>query len=183
MSYDLYFLKSKKPTLDNIDEFLAEDASESDEHFISSVLMKEISATLEEKGLKFESFEGKEGDYLELNFDTFQVSMFHSQIAISLPYWDVNRSDAVNKQVKLISNVLFERGFTGCDPQTSRLFADSDAFSTEFAQTHKSVAEHLAKSVNSNEPSRIRRLVKFGAIFLLAVILMRVLISIVGKML
>lgn len=78
MSYDLYFIKSKKLTPENIDEFLEAEASEGDEHFISNALMKEISVTLENYGLAFETFEGKEDDYLELNFETYQICMFNA---------------------------------------------------------------------------------------------------------
>ena len=180
MSYDLYFIKSKKLTLENIDEFLAEEASVSDEHFISKALMKEITAALENNGLLFEEFEGKEDDYLELNFETYQVSMFNSQIAVSLPHWDINSSEAIYNKINLISKVLFEYGFTGCDPQSSKFFTDLNAFSTEFNQTNEKVSEHFARIGTNQKTSEGWRWIKLGIVFVLVVLLIRFLVSLIG---
>ncbi len=180
MSYDLYFVKSKKLTLENVDEFLADDASESDEHFISKALMKEIRETLENNGLSFKTCEGEAGDSWELNFETYQVSMFHSQIAISLPYWDINSSDTIGNEVKLISKGLFEKGFTGCDPQTSKFYTDLAAFSTEVNQINEQVNEHFAPAGTNRESRKAWRLIKLGIVFALVVLLIRFLASLIG---
>ena len=177
MSYDLYFIKSKNLTAQNIDEFLEADASASDEHFISNTIKKEISEILENEGLVFETFEEKENDYLELNFETYQISMFNSQVAISLPYWNANSSDAINNEIELLAKVLVEKGFTGYDPQTSKFFVEITSFSTQFAQTNQRVNEHFSPGVNSKEPSPLWRLVKFGIGFFLLVFLIRLLAS------
>src|SRR5688500_13153280 len=95
MSYDIYFIRTKKVTTENIDEFLESEPSETDEHFVSKELMNEVKAALEHNGLKFKTFEGKDEDYLELNFETYQLSMFNSQLAVSLPFWDVNAGDPI----------------------------------------------------------------------------------------
>ncbi|MGQ0541769.1 MAG: hypothetical protein ACT4O9_07960 [Blastocatellia bacterium] len=182
MSYDLYFIKSKRLSSENIDEFLEEEAAEDDEHFISNALKNEIRVTLKDNGLVFETFEGKEDDYLELNFESYQISMFNSQIAVSLPYWDVNSSDVIGNEIQLISKALFEKGFTGYDPQTSKFFVEAACFSAQFDQSNKRVNEYFSPDLNSKEPSRSWRLVKFGIGFFVLVLLIRLLASLLDRL-
>jgi hypothetical protein len=89
MSYDIYFIKRKDLTSNNIETILESDVSKSDQHFVSKQLMLEIKDKLIQQGLKFEVFEKTDENYLELNFPTYQVSMFNSQFAISVPYCNI----------------------------------------------------------------------------------------------
>ena len=182
MSYDLYFIKSDKLSSENIDEFLETEASEDDQHFISKGLMNEVKADLAANGLSFETFEGNEDDYVELNFESYQISMFHSQIAISLPYWDVNSSDAIDNRVKLISKVLNERGFTGYDPQSGKFFTEGVTFSTEFIKTNEKVSAHLSPEVRTERKSEIWRLIKVGIIFVSVFLVIKMLASLVSSL-
>jgi hypothetical protein len=181
MSYDIYFVKSDKLSSENIDEFLESEASAKDQHFISKALMHEIQADLAGKGLSFETFEGKQDDYVELNLETYQISMFNSQIAVSLPYWDINSSDAIDNEVNLISKVLREKGFTGYDPQTSKFFKETPTFLTTFGQMNGKVKEHFSPEVGSEKKSETWRLIKLGVIFVLAALLIRLLVSMVSS--
>lgn len=132
-------------TSNNIETILESDVSKSDQHFVSKQLMLEIKDKLIQQGLEFEVFEKTDEDYLELNFPTYQVSMFNSQFAISVPYWDSNRDDGINKEIKIITNTLLDKGFTGYDPQTEEFIATKFEFKKSFSDS-KMVAD---KSLNT----------------------------------
>ncbi len=151
MSYDIYFIKKKDLKAENANSILeSAKPTESDELFVSKDLMLEIKTILNEKGLSFEVFESKTEDYIELNFPTYQISMFNSQIAISLPYWDSNSNDGINKEIKTITNVLIENGFTGFDPQTEQIIKVKYEFQKTFTETKGIVDEHLNQIQNKN---------------------------------
>ena len=182
MSYDLYFVKSDNLSSENIDDLLESDASDKDQHFISRSLMNEIKDELASNGLNFETFEGKQDDYLELNLETYQISMSNSQIAVLLPYWDVNSTDSIVSEVKLISKVLSEKGFTGYDPQTGSLFIDLTDFSTEFNRVNKKVKEHFPPKVVRKNTSEFWRWIKLGFIFVSVFLLIKLLSSLVSSL-
>ncbi|MEY4571654.1 MAG: hypothetical protein RLZ10_865 [Bacteroidota bacterium] len=100
MSYDIYFIKRKDLTSKNIETILESDVSKTDQHFVSKQIMLEFKDKLIQQGLKFEVFEKTDEDYLELNFPTYQINMFNSQFAISVPYWDSNGDDEINYEIK-----------------------------------------------------------------------------------
>ena len=182
MSYDIYFLNSNKVSSENVDEFLESEVSEKDDHFISKVLKNEIRDNLAENGLSFETFEGQQDDYLELNFETYQISMTNSEIAILLPYWDINSGDAIGNEVKVVSNVLIGRGFTGYDPQTGRFFTDPNSFSTEFARVNENVKDHFSSEVSGEKKSEFWRLVKLGVVFIIVFLIIKLLFAVIGKL-
>ncbi len=181
MSYDIDFIKSNKISAENVDEYLQTEASDTDHHFISKELMNEIKVDLADRGLRFETFEGQEYDYLELNFETYQICMFNSQIAVSLAYGNVNSKSAIEKEIELISKVLIDKGFTGYDPQTGEFFSAKKAFATDFVSVNKRVSEHFSPTVSSEKKSEVWRLLKLGLFFVLAAFLIRLLFSLVGK--
>ncbi|MEQ1605504.1 MAG: hypothetical protein ABL999_11615 [Pyrinomonadaceae bacterium] len=182
MSYDIYFIKSDGLSSENIDEYLETEVSDTDQHFISKALMNEVKVELAANGLSFETFEGKQDDYVELNLETYQISMSNSQIAVSLPYWDINSSDAIDIEVKLISKVLIERGFTGYDPQTGKCFTEPTTFLTEFSRTNENVKEHFPPQVSNEKTSEFWRLIKLGVIFVLAFLLIKLLASLASSL-
>jgi len=100
MSYDIYFIKRKDLNLNNVNQILEADVIKSSKHFVSKELMMKIKESLISKGLKFEVFVGNDEDYLELNFPSYQVSMFNIQIALSIPYLDANNNDIITEEVK-----------------------------------------------------------------------------------
>lgn len=152
MSYDIYFIKKKDLNSENIYDILeTTEPKPNDEIYISKDFMKSLIAEMKSEGLEFEIFEGKEEDYFELNFPTYQLSMFNSQIAVSLPYWDENSSDGINKEIKQISNVFLENGFTGFDPQTETFITEPYEFQNTFTETETVVNNHLkSESQQSN---------------------------------
>lgn len=107
--------------------------------------------------------------------------MFNSQIAISLPYWDVNSESAIEKEIESISKVLIDKGFTEYDPQTAELFSEKNALSTDFAKVNKKVSELVSPTVTNEKKSEIWRLLKLGIFFVFTVFLIRLLFSLVGK--
>lgn len=182
MSYDIDFIRSNQLSAENVDKYLEPEASDTDPHFISKELMNEIKVELAKRGFNFESFEGREEDYLELNFETYQICMFNSQIAISLPYWDVNSSNAITDEVGIVSDVLIGKGFTGYDPQTGELFrGKGESISTDFDRLNKQVNEHFSAGITTGKRSEGWRLIKLGVFFVIAVILIRVIASLVSK--
>ncbi|MBK7668783.1 MAG: hypothetical protein IPJ32_16475 [Sphingobacteriaceae bacterium] len=149
MSYDIYFIKSKALSVDNVDNILESEVKSSDEHYISKELMISIKNSLSSQGLKFEAFEQADKNYIELNFQTYQVSMFDSQIAISVPYWDSNKNDGINKEIKLITNVLLDNGFTGYDQQTGEFITTKYQFQKSFSESKTVVDSSLKEKSES----------------------------------
>ena len=151
MSYSIDFIRTKNLNFDNVYELLeTTDPSPENEIFIDKGLMNKIITELKELGLEFEIFEGKDRDYFELNFPTYQVSMFNSEIAISIPYWDENSNEGINKELKLITNILIENGFTGFDSQTEEFISQQYEFQTAFTES-KTVVDNHINSMTQNE--------------------------------
>jgi hypothetical protein len=175
VSYEIYFIKKKDLKAENANLILeSAKPTESDELFVSKDLMLEIKTILKEKGLSFEVFESKSEDYIELNFPTYQISMFNSQIAISLPYWDSNSNDGINKEIKIITNVLIENGFTGFDPQTEQIINEKFEFQKAFTETKSVVSEHLNKNENLNDNNSVKYIGISLAIILIGIIVWRI---------
>lgn len=150
MSYDIYFIKKKDLNSDNVYDIMETTEPKSDnEIFISKDLMKSLIEQLKSEGLKFESFEGKDEDYFELNFPTYQLSMFNSQIAISMPYWNENSNDGINKEVKQITNVLLNNDLKGFDPQTEEFITEPYEFKKTFTETKTVVDNHINSETQS----------------------------------
>ena len=149
MSYDIYFIKRKDLTSKNIETILESEVSKTDEHFVSKQKMLDIKDKLIQQGLKFEVFEKSDEDYLELNFPTYQVSMFNSQFAISVPYWDSNSDDGINNEIKIITNTLLDNGFTGYDPQTEEFIVTKYEFKKNFSES-KTVVDKTLKTQTEN---------------------------------
>lgn len=147
MGYNLIFIrKSNAVTLDNIDSILENTNVEStDFDFFSLEFKKELIKQFKKIGLKFEVFHAKEGvesSHIELNFPTYQISLFDSQISISIPYWDENTSMQIDKEIKTISNILIGNGFIGYDSQIGELITEKVDFKNNFAISKEVVKEH-----------------------------------------
>ncbi len=77
MSYDIYFIKKKDLNSDNVYDILESTEPKSDnEVFISKDFMQSLIKELKSEGLEFEIFGGKDEDYFELNFSTYQLFNF-----------------------------------------------------------------------------------------------------------
>lgn len=149
MSYDIYFIKRKDLNSNTIETILESDVSKTDQHFVSKQEMLELKDKLIRQGLKFEVFQKSDEDYLELNFPTYQVSMFNSQFAVSIPYWDSNSNDGINNEIKIITNTLLENGFTGYDPQTDEFIVTKYEFNKSFAES-KTLADKILNTETEN---------------------------------
>jgi len=156
MSYDIYFIKKKDLNSDNVYDILETTEPKSDnEIFISKDLMKSLIEQLKSEGLEFETFEGKDEDYFELNFPTYQLSMFNSQVAISFPYWDENSNDGVNKEIKQITNVLLSNDLKGFDPQTEEFITEPYEFQKTFTETKTVVDNHMNSETQNQNGSNL----------------------------
>jgi hypothetical protein len=146
MSYDLYFIKKKDLNSENVYDILETTELKPDnEIYISKDYMKTLIEELKMEGLEFEVFEGKDEDHFELNFPTYQLSIFNSHITISLPYWDQNSNDGINKEIKLLTNVLLKNDLTGFDPQTEDFITELYEIQGAFSET-KTVVDSSLKS-------------------------------------
>ena len=144
MSYEIYFIKKKDLNSENVYDILeTTEPKPNNEIFISKDFMKSLITELKSEGLEFKIFEGKEGDYFELNFPTYQLSMFNSQIAISLPYWDENSNEGIHKEIKQITNVFLKNDFTGFDAQMEEFITEPYKFQNTFTETKTVVDNHL----------------------------------------
>lgn len=150
MSYDIYFIKRKDLTSKNIETILETDVVKTDKHFVSKQQMFEIKDKLVQQGLKFEVFEKPDEDYLELNFPTYHVSMFNSQFAISIPYWDSNSNDGINNEIKIITNILLDNGFTGYDPQTGKFIVSKYEFENNFSESKTVIDKTLNNQADNS---------------------------------
>ena len=150
MSYDIYFIKRKDLNSKNIETILESEVSKTDQHFVSKQEMLELKDKLIQQGLKFEVFENSDEDYLELNFPTYQVSIFSSQFAISVPYWDSNSNDGINNEIKIITNTLLDNGFTGYDPQTEEFIVSKYEFKKSFTESKTVVDKTLITKTENN---------------------------------
>tara|TARA_R110002049_G_scaffold259060_1_gene434795 strand:+ start:1420 stop:1953 length:534 start_codon:yes stop_codon:yes gene_type:complete len=160
MSYDIYFIKKKDLNTENVYGVLETTEPKPDnEIYISKDFMKSLIEQLKSEGLEFEIFEGKDEDYFELNFPTYQLSMFNSQLAISLPYWDENSNEGINKEIKQITNVFLKNDFTGFDPQTEEFIIESYEFQKTFTETKSVVDNHLK---SESQQSSGNKLMYFG---------------------
>jgi len=147
MSYDIYFIKKKDLDLDNVYHLMETTQLKPDsEIFISKDLMKSLIEQLKSEGLKFEVSEGK--DSSALDFSTYQVSMYNSQIAISLPYWDQNSTDEINMEVKQIVNVLLNNGLRGFDPQTEYFLTEPFNILPTFLESKNVITLPMANEVS-----------------------------------
>lgn len=147
MSYDIYFIKKKDLSSDNIYDVLEISEPKPDnEMYISKDMMKLLIKEMKSERLEFEVFEGKDQDYFELNFPTYQMSMFNSQIVISVPYFDENSNDAINKEIKQIINVLLNNNLKGFDSQTEQFITEP----YEHEKTFKESKTLVNDNINSN---------------------------------
>ena len=160
MSYDIYFIKKKDIKSENVYKILETiEPNPENEIYISKDFMKSLIEQLKSEGLEFDTFEGKGEDYFELNFPTYQLSMFNSQLAISLPYWDQNSSEVTNKEIKQITNIFLKNDFTGFDPQTEEFITEPYEFQKTFTETNTVVDNHLK---SESIQSRGNNLMYFG---------------------
>jgi len=136
MSYDIYFIKTKDLNSENVYNLLETTEPKPDnEIFISKDLMKSLTEQIKSEGLKFEVFEGKNEDYFELNFSSYQLSIFNSQIVISLPYWEENSKENINTEIKQITNILLNNGLIGFDPQKEIFLTTTYELQQTFTET------------------------------------------------
>lgn len=181
MSYDVSFIKGARITSEMVEEILAFEASPQDEHFISKALKDEVKIALKERGLRFEVFEESKEEYVELNFETYQISMFDSEISISLPYWDENGSGKIKDELHEIARILIEKGFTGYNVQTGVLFNEPELILSDFERTSRDIREYLSQNAGDGKKSDPWRLLKVGLIFGLVFFAIKFFASLIEK--
>ncbi len=142
MSYDIHFIKTPVLTAAEVEDLLESDLDESDGHFISWESMQEITQKLRETGVLFELFESPEKEYLELNFESFQLGMFRNELALSVPFWEVNESGETGRQLQKVISTLIRCGFTAYDPQLEELITNEFELGTLFHEVRTATQHH-----------------------------------------
>lgn len=130
MSYDIFFIKGKKVKLEEIEDILEMDAEEGDSIYISKTLMNDIKDLLYSKGFNFSEFVNE--NYLELTSSDIQIQIFTNQICISVPY-SVSVEN-IHSEVKKIAELFISIGFTGYDPQISKIIDNNFDFSQSYSK-------------------------------------------------
>ena len=148
MSYVIHFIKSKNLTINEAYSLLESESNSESETFVSKGLMSKIITQIKSQGLAFELFEDKKKDHFELTFSSYQLAMFNSEIALAIPYWDENSNEGINKEIKLITNILIDNGFTGFDSQTEEFITKKHDISTNFVEA-KTVVDNNLDTVNT----------------------------------
>jgi len=160
MSYKIYFINKKDLNSENVYNILeVTEPNPKNEIYISKYFMKSLIEQLKSKGLEFKIFQDKDEDYFELNFPNYQLSMFNSQIVISLPYWNENSNEGINKEIKQITNVFLKNDFIGFDPQTEEFISEPFEFQKTFTETKTIVDNHLKTEI---QPSSGKNTVYLG---------------------
>ena len=157
MSYDIYFIHKQELNHENIEEILEGEVTEEDDYFIPREMMIDLERIFKEKGLQFEITADRDEEKIELTFPAFQISIFNSQVAISLPYWDENTEETADRDINIVISTLLEKEFTGYDPQR-------EEFITATYNLQNSVSE--AKSVVDNHPRLINKKVRIKYLLL-----------------
>lgn len=157
MSYEVTFIKNRvNLSLKNIGHILEDtDAKETDFDFFPLKFRESLISVLKDEGLEFDVFKsGKEvtGSYFELNFPTYQVYFFDTQISIVVPYWDENTSKKIDNEIKIISNVLLVNDLVGYDSQTDEIITEQYSLDSNFI-TSKSVVDNSHDKKCNNHTS------------------------------
>lgn len=170
MSYDLSFIYKTKIDLNNVWDILETNVSETDEHYISAELRKQLSHDLQELG-RFEVFQSDE--HLELTSETCQISIFESAVSLSIPYWDVNESSHVSNEIKEITNLLIDHDFTGFDAQTEQFITEKYVVKDSFTQSKEIVDEGLLPNTDKSHNKKTYTYIGIGFILLVLFIWVR----------
>lgn len=171
MSYDIYFVKKDDLNNENVYEVLEiQELAPNNELFISKELWLSIIKEFETNGYSFEKIEGD--DFFELNFKSFQLSMLHTQIVLSLPYWNENLHEKVMDDIESITTVMKKYGLKSFNAQTEQIDGQSSLIKHQFKET--------LNMINNNTvlPKTQKQLVIRRIVFILAMILIGFLISV-----
>lgn len=136
MSYDIFFIKSKKVKLEEIEDILERDAEEGDSIYISKTLMNDIKDLLYSKGFNFSEFVNE--NYLELTSSDIQIQIFTNQICISVPY--SGNVENINSEIKKVTDLFISLGFTGYDPQVSKIIDETFNFSESYSNLQSKIS-------------------------------------------
>lgn len=167
MSYDITFIKTKSLNPENVFRLLeTTDTKLGDELYISTSLRQELISEFKNNELKFEVFQPKECDYFELNFSSYQVSLYDNQIALSIPYWDDNSTEQVNHELELIMNVLINHGFIGYDSQMGEYISEPFEIQESFTETKTTVDDSFKQIENQSSNTMILVSLGLGLIIL-----------------
>ncbi len=142
MAYELFFIKKEHLELGEAEKILKEKGKEGDDFFISKSLMIEIKTALRAKDLDFQSED--QGNEMEFNFPTFQISLFSNQIVLSIPHWKGNHSDDISEIIEEISDTLHEFGMSIYDPQSASVESETFDVSKSFGQSDADTTSQIS---------------------------------------
>lgn len=162
MSYDLTFYNKKNMTTEEVEEFFENEKIVEE---IDSKKKLKIIDELKKENLQFE-IENSEND-IEINFETFQLSIFNNKISLSIPYWEENSSEKVINEINTICSVLLKNGMTGYDSQSEIVFEEEFDFGEMYA-TNFDIVSPIVNDIaeEDDNPKRRKILLFFGLLVL-----------------
>lgn len=132
MSYDIHFIKKKDITVQQSLDFLEQQKVSKEFQFSEAetkTMISEIVEMNQHKEMKTVK------DCTEIDFDSFQVSLYKSQLTISIPYWKENLAQKNIVLVNCVIDIFIENNCVGLDSQVEKFIDDDYSFKTSFAQS------------------------------------------------
>ncbi len=148
MSYDIHFIKKKDITIQESLEFLEKQKISKEYQFSESETKQMVSEIVEmnqHKGVDTTK------DSTAIDFDTFQVSMYDTQLTISIPYVKENLAQKIIVQVNCVIDVFLENGCSGLDGQSEKFIDDDYSFKTSFAKSFNVVTASVETDEKGKE--------------------------------
>ncbi len=132
MSYDIHFIKKKNITIQESLDFLEKKKISKDNQF-SEAETKSMVAEIVEMNQHKDVNTTK--DSTTIDFDTFQVSLYKSQLSIAISY---QKESLAQKNIVLVNCVIdtfLENDSIGLDGQVEKFIDDDYSFKASFAQS------------------------------------------------
>ncbi len=146
------FYNKKNMTIEEVEEFFENETIVEE---IESKKKLKIIDELKQKNLQFE-IENSESD-IEINFETYQLSIFNNEISLSIPYWEENSSEKIIHEINTICSVLLKNGMTGYDPQSEIVFKEEFDFGEMYATNFEKVSPILNDIAEEEDDNPKRR--------------------------
>ncbi len=126
MGYGISFVRFEGLNESNVEEVFADELlSEHPEQYLSLEFRESLMLSLRSHGLRFEAHYYDQTDSLELDFGTFDLRLYSTQIGLSIPYWDSNNEKSVMIIISQIISIIVDFGLVGHDPQCDEFIRDT----------------------------------------------------------
>lgn len=141
MSYDIFFVKDRNLSKEQMESFLDSDIESDHPQYITPSDHTLLESELENSGLDFDRSE-YEGS-ISFDFPSFQIGVFDNQIALNIPYWEINSNPQIQKKVQAVYQIILQNGYQSFDPQLDALVDDKHDIAASFDQNLNAVKHAL----------------------------------------